>query len=41
MGAPQGLGAMLAGLERPLRTFMQLSFRSLDEISVRDRLRET
>lgn len=28
------------GLERQLRTFMQLPFRSLDEISLRERLRE-
>jgi arsenate reductase len=34
------LGAMLAGLERQLRTFIQLPFRSLDEISLRERLRE-
>jgi arsenate reductase len=36
----KALGAMLAGLERQLRTFMQLPFRSLDEISLRERLRE-
>jgi arsenate reductase len=34
------LGAMLAGLERQLRAFIQLPFRSLDDISLRDRLRE-
>jgi arsenate reductase (thioredoxin) len=34
------LGAMLAGLERQLRAFIQLPFRSLDNISLRDRLRE-
>jgi len=34
------LGAMLAGLERQLRAFIQLPFRSLDEISLRERLRE-
>jgi arsenate reductase len=34
------LAAMLAGLERQLRAFMQLPFRSLDEISLRERLRE-
>lgn len=34
------LGAMLAGLERQLRAFIQLPFRSLDDISLRERLRE-
>jgi arsenate reductase (thioredoxin) len=34
------LAAMLAGLERQLRTFTYLPFRSLDEISLRERLRE-
>jgi arsenate reductase len=34
------LGAMLAGLERQLRAFIQLPFRSLDNISLRERLRE-
>jgi arsenate reductase len=34
------LGAMLAGLERQLRAFIQLPFRSLDNIILRDRLRE-
>ena len=34
------LAGMLAGLERQLRAFMMLPFRSLDEISLRDRLRE-
>jgi arsenate reductase len=34
------LAAMLAGLERQLTAFMQLPFRSLDEISLRERLRE-
>lgn len=34
------LGEMLAGLERQLRTFIQLPFKSLDEISLRERLRE-
>jgi arsenate reductase len=34
------LAAMLAGLERQLLAFMQLPFRSLDEISLRERLRE-
>jgi arsenate reductase (thioredoxin) len=34
------LGAMLAGLERQLRAFIQLPFRSLDDISLRGRLRE-
>jgi protein-tyrosine-phosphatase len=34
------LGAMLAGLDRQLRTFIQLPFRSLDDISLRERLRE-
>ncbi len=34
------LGAMLAGLERQLRAFIQLPFRSLDDISLRDHLRE-
>jgi arsenate reductase len=34
------LAAMLAGLERQLTTFMQLPFRSLDDISLRERLRE-
>jgi hypothetical protein len=36
----KALAAMLAGLERQLRAFMQLPFRSLDEISLRERLRE-
>jgi hypothetical protein len=31
---------MLVGLERQLMAFMQLPFRSLDEISLRERLRE-
>jgi hypothetical protein len=34
------LGAMLAGRERQLRAFIQLAFRSLDDISLRERLRE-
>jgi arsenate reductase (thioredoxin) len=34
------LAAMLVGLERQLMTFMQLPFRSLDDISLRERLRE-
>ncbi|HEX2888312.1 protein tyrosine phosphatase [Vineibacter terrae] len=34
------LAAMLAGLERQLRAFIQLPFRSLDDMSLRDRLRE-
>jgi arsenate reductase (thioredoxin) len=34
------LGAMLAGLDQQLRTFIQLPFRSLDELSLRERLRE-
>jgi arsenate reductase (thioredoxin) len=34
------LGAILAGLDRQLRTFIQLPFRSLDDISLRERLRE-
>jgi arsenate reductase (thioredoxin) len=34
------LAAMLLDLERQLRIFMQLPFRSLDEISLRERLRE-
>jgi arsenate reductase len=34
------LGAMLAGLERQLRAFIQLPFRSLDDISLRERLHE-
>jgi arsenate reductase (thioredoxin) len=34
------LAAMLNGLERQLMTFMQLPFRSLDEISLREQLRE-
>jgi arsenate reductase (thioredoxin) len=34
------LGAMLAGLDRQLRTFIQLPFRSLEEISLREYLRE-
>jgi arsenate reductase len=36
----QALGAMLAHLERQLRAFIQLPLRSLDEISLRERLRE-
>jgi arsenate reductase (thioredoxin) len=31
---------MLAALERQLRTFIQLPFRSLDDISLREMLRE-
>jgi len=31
---------MLAGFKRQLRAFMQLPFRSLDKISLRERLRE-
>jgi arsenate reductase (thioredoxin) len=31
---------MLAGLERQRRAFIQLPFRSLDDISLRERLRE-
>jgi hypothetical protein len=31
---------MLAGRERQLRAFIQLAFRSLDDISLRERLRE-
>jgi hypothetical protein len=31
---------MLAGLNRQLRTFIQLPLRSLDDIGVRERLRE-
>jgi hypothetical protein len=31
---------MVAGLERQLRTFIQLPFRSLDKISPRERLSE-
>jgi arsenate reductase len=34
------LGAMLAGLERQLGTFIQLPFQSLDRMSLRERLRE-
>jgi hypothetical protein len=34
------LGAMLAGLERQLRAFIQLPFCSLDDISLRAHLRE-
>jgi arsenate reductase (thioredoxin) len=34
------LAAMLKGLERQLLAFIQLPFRSLDEISLRERLRE-
>jgi arsenate reductase len=34
------LAAMLKELERQLRAFMMLPFRSLDEISLGDRLRE-
>jgi protein-tyrosine-phosphatase len=34
------LAAMLAGLERQLRAFIQLPFRSLDKISLRERLSE-
>jgi arsenate reductase len=34
------LGAMLAGLVRQLRAFIQLPFRSLDDISLRAHLRE-
>ncbi len=34
------LGRMLAGLERQFRAFMQLPFRSLDQISLRARLAE-
>ncbi|HZN30045.1 MAG TPA: protein tyrosine phosphatase [Xanthobacteraceae bacterium] len=34
------LAAMLVGLERQLMAFIQLPFRSLDEISLRERLRE-
>ena len=36
----KALAGTLAGLERQLRAFMQLPFRSLDEISLRERLRE-
>jgi arsenate reductase len=36
----QELGAMLARLERQLRTFVHLPLRSLDEISLREQLRE-
>lgn len=36
----KALAAMLAGLERQLRAFMQLPFRSLDKISLRQQLRE-
>jgi hypothetical protein len=34
------VAAMVAGLERQLRTFIQLPFRSLDKISLRERLSE-
>jgi arsenate reductase len=34
------LGAMPAGLERQLRAFIQLPFPSLEDISLRERLRE-
>ena len=34
------LAAMLAGLERQLRAFIQLPFRSLDDMSLRDQLRK-
>jgi arsenate reductase len=34
------LATMLAGLERHLMAFIRLPFRSLDEISLRDKLRE-
>jgi arsenate reductase len=36
----KALAQILAGLERQLRTFMQLPFKSLDEISLRTRLGE-
>jgi len=34
------LGAMPAGLERQLRVFIQLPFPSVEDISLRERLRE-